>query len=98
MRKKAGQPYSKPSIWLSQSSVLANQLCTTRTTQVPPERASTIHSVAIVGAFGPRSGLSALNRRGGAHARVGEAGSLARPQIAAPGPPSRSSGAGGTHH
>ena len=46
---KPGQPDSVPSSWLSQSSVLAKRLCTTRTTQMPPPRASTLHSSAMGG-------------------------------------------------
>src|SRR5262249_42981744 len=65
MRKKPGQPNSVPSSWLSQSSVLAKRLCTTRTTQTPPARASTLHSVAIVGMSGVQPGDSAVNFRGG---------------------------------
>src|SRR5215475_11642514 len=65
MRKKPGQPNSVPSSWLSQSSVLAKRLCTTRTTQTPPARVSTLHSVAIVGMSGVQPGDSAVNFRGG---------------------------------
>src|SRR5262245_40781934 len=54
MRKKAGHPFSQPSSWLSQSSLSAKRLWTTRTTQVLPEWASTIHSLATEGASGPR--------------------------------------------
>jgi hypothetical protein len=45
------------SIWPSQSSVLANRLCTTRTRHEPPLLASTVHSVATGGMPGdPRPG------------------------------------------
>src|SRR5215470_4463821 len=54
IRKNAGHPDSRLSSWLSQSSVLANRLWTTRTRHFPPARASTVHSVAIGGASGPK--------------------------------------------
>ena len=50
MWKAPGMPDSVPINWSSQSSVLAKRLCTRRTTQTPPARASTVHSVATGGA------------------------------------------------
>src|SRR5262245_33661583 len=67
MRKKPGQPDSVPASWLSQSSVLAKRLFTTRTRQTPPARASTLHSVAMDGISGVQPGDSAANIRGGSH-------------------------------
>ena len=52
-----------------QSSVSAKGLCTTRTMHMPPPRASTIHSVAMVGAFGPQD-PSFTKRCGASHPRV----------------------------
>src|ERR1700683_3393958 len=99
MRKKPGQPDSLPSSWLSQSSVLAKRLCTTRTTQMPPPRASTLHSSAMVGEPGTQPGASAANLRGGSHAVTTELDSMPGPKFnfTATGFPSRSSNSAGTN-
>src|SRR5882762_7261849 len=47
MFRKPAHPDLALSSWLSQSSVLANRLWTKRTMQIPPARASMLHSVAI---------------------------------------------------
>src|SRR5213079_2438583 len=98
MRKKPGQPDSVPSSWLSQSSVLANRLCTTRTTQTPPARASTLHSVAI-GGEPPQPSPCAANIRGGSQAVTTERDSMPGPKlnVIATGLPSRSSNSAGTN-
>src|SRR6202451_2539987 len=99
MRKKPGQPDSLPSSWLSQSSVLAKRLCTTRTTQTPPPRASTVHSSATVGEPGIQPGDSAPNLRGGSQVVTGELDSMPGPKFnfTATGFPSRSSNSVGTN-
>src|SRR5918994_2440537 len=98
MRKAAIQPCVCPSNWSSQSSLLVSQLCTTRTTQVPPERASTIHSVATVGSSGPMSSrLSATNRCGGSQVAMVESDSMPGPKLQTMEPPSRSSTVVGTN-
>src|SRR5215217_5272215 len=87
-----------PSNWSSQSSLLVNQLWTTRTTQVPPERASTIHSVATVGSSGPISSrLSASNRWGGSQAVIVDSDSMPGPKSHTTDPPTRSSTVAGTN-
>src|SRR3984885_13832920 len=99
MRKKPGQPDSLPSSWLSQSSVLAKRLCTTRTTQMPPPRASTLHSSAMGGEPGAQPGASAANLRGGSQAVTTELDSMPGPKFnfTATGFPSRSSNSVGTN-
>src|SRR6202789_2716109 len=99
MRKKPGQPDSVPSSWLSQSSVLAKRLCTTRTTQMPPPRASTLHSSAMVGEPGAQPGASAANLRGGSQAVTTELDSMPGPKFnfTATGFPSSSSNSVGTN-
>src|SRR5215212_5680707 len=77
--KKTAQPNSACSNWLSQSSVLRNQLWTTRTTQLPPDCASIVHSVATGGDSGPMSRLSATKRRGGSQAVTVAAESILLP-------------------
>src|SRR4051794_41766816 len=67
MRKKPGQPDSVPSSCLSQSSVLAKRLFTTRTRHIPPARASTLHSVAM-GGEPPQPSPCPANILGGAPA------------------------------
>src|SRR6058998_2442773 len=98
MRKKPGQPDSVPSSWLSQSSVLAKRLCTTRTTQMPPPRASTVHSSAM-GGEPPQPSPCAANIRGGSQAVTAERDSMPGPQFnfTATGFPSRSSNSVGTN-
>src|SRR5829696_8458572 len=87
-----------PSNWSSQSSLLVNQLWTTRTTHVSPERASTIHSVATVGSSGPMSSrLSATNRYGGSQVVMAESDSMPGPKSQTTEPPSRSSTVVGTN-
>src|SRR5215468_2185943 len=100
MRKKPGQPNSVPSSWLSQSSVLAKRLCTTRTTQTPPARASTLHSVAIVGMSGVQPGDSAVNFRGGSQLVTVAVDSIPGPKLllTATGLPSCSTISVGTNH
>src|SRR4051794_35219643 len=61
MRKAPGMPDSLPSSWSSQSSVVAKRLCTTRTMQMPPARASTVHSLASGGEPGYQPGPSLTN-------------------------------------
>src|SRR6478736_1294134 len=99
MRKKPGQPDSVPSSWLSQSSVLAKRLCTTRTTQMPPARASTLHSSAMGGQPGTQPLLSAANFRGGSQAVREERDSMPGPKFnfTATGFPSRTSNSAGTN-
>src|SRR5579863_3087047 len=99
MRKKPGQPDSVPSNWLSQSSVLAKRLCTTRTTQIPPPRASTLHSSAMTGEPGAQPAASATNLRGGSQAVTAELDSMPGPKFSftATGFPSRSSNSAGTN-
>src|SRR5271170_1265505 len=99
MRKKPGQPDSVPSSWLSQSSVLAKRLCTTRTTQTPPARASTVHSSAMDGEPGTQPLASVTNFRGGSHAVTGELDSMPGPKFnfTATGLPSLSSNSAGTN-
>src|SRR5436190_502772 len=99
MRKKPGQPDSVPSSWLSQSSVLAKRLCTTRTTQMPPPRASTLHSSAMGGEPGTQPLASAANIRGGSQAVTTERDSMPGPKfnVTATGFPSRSSNSVGTN-
>src|ERR1700691_4368882 len=99
MRKKPGQPDSVPSNWLSQSSVLAKRLCTTRTTQMPPPRASELHSSAMTGEPGAQPGASAANLRGGSQAVAAELDFAPGPRFnfTATGSPSRSSNSVGTN-
>src|SRR5438477_11777280 len=99
MRKKPGQPDSVPTSWLSQSSVLAKRLCTTRTTQTPPARASTLHSSAI-GGEPPQPSPCAANIRGGSQAVTADRDSMPGPKFnfTATGFPSRSSKSAGTNH
>src|SRR5580693_8032744 len=99
MRKEAGQPDSVPSIWLSHSSVLAKRLCTMRTTQTPPPRASTLHSSAIIGEPGTQPGASAAYLRGGSQVVTTELDSMPGPKFnfTATGFPSRSSNSAGTN-
>src|SRR6266567_1051956 len=59
--------------------------------QVPPERASTVHSVAIGGEPGPKPSLSAANRCGGSHAVFFATTSMPGPKCEATVPSSRSS-------
>src|SRR5205085_8304235 len=68
-----------------------------RTTQVPPDRASTIHSVAIAGAPGTEPSESAAKRRGGSHAVTVATESMPGPKCATTRPPSRSSISVGTN-
>src|SRR4051795_11027025 len=98
MRKKPGQPDSVPSSWLSQSSVLAKRLCTTRTTQIPPARASTLHSSAM-GGEPPQPSPWAANLRGGSQAVMAARDSMPGPKFifTATGFPSRSSNSAGTN-
>src|SRR6202790_491915 len=99
MRKKPGQPDSVPSSWLSQSSVLAKTLCTTRTTHMPPPRAPTRHSSAMTGEPGAQQGASAANVRGGSQAVTTELDSMPGPKFnfTATGFPSHSSNSVGTN-
>src|ERR1700683_5745146 len=99
MRKKPGQPDPVPSTWLSRSSVLAKRLCTMRTTQVPPARASMLHSSAMTGEPGTQPGASAAKRRGGSQAVTTELDSMPGPKFnfTATGLPSRSSNSVGTN-
>src|ERR1700730_13985080 len=99
MRKKPGQPYSVPSSVLSQSFVLAKRLCTTRTTQMPPPRASTLHSSAMGGEPGAQPVASAANLRGGSQDDTTELDSMhgAKFNFTATGFPPRSSNSGGTN-
>src|SRR5262249_11096875 len=98
MRKYAGQPCSRPSSWLSHLSTLANRLCTTRTTHLPPARASTIHSVATVGESGEPMDPSATKRLGASHAVILAGESIPGPKLATISPPWRSSLRVGTNH
>src|SRR5260370_14102488 len=97
MRKAPGQPDSEPISWLSQSHVLATRLCTTRTTQTPPARASTLNSVAIGGEPGNQPSASLANIRGGSQAGPTERDSMPGPKfnVTATGFPSRSSNSAG---
>src|SRR5262245_10487067 len=97
MRKMPGQPDSAPSSCLSQSSVLAKRLFTTRTTQTPPARASTLNSVAIGGEPGAQPSASLVNNRGGSQAVTTERDSMPGPKVnfAATGFPSTSSNSAG---
>src|SRR5438876_11969342 len=98
MRKKPGQPDSVPSSWLSQLSVLAKRLCTTRTTQMPPPRASTLHSSAM-GGEPPQPSPWAANIRGGSQVVTADRDSIPGPKfkVTATGFPSRSSNLVGTN-
>src|SRR5215510_1956911 len=100
MRKAPGQPDSAPSSCLSQSSVLAKRLFTTRTTQTPPARASTLNSVAIGGEPGAQPAASLVIIRGGSQAVTTERDSMPGPKfnVTATGFPSRSSNSVGTNH
>src|SRR4029077_4169697 len=80
MRKAPGQPDSDPISCWSQSSVLANRLCTTRTTQTPPARASMLNSVAIGGEPGNQPAPSLANIRGGSHFVIFDADSIPGPK------------------
>src|SRR6516162_8967849 len=97
MRKMPGQPDSAPSSCLSQSSVLEKRLFTTRTTQTPPARASTLNSVAIGGEPGAQPAASLAIIRGGSQAVTTECDSMPGPKFnfAATGFPSRSSNSAG---
>src|ERR1700687_5105627 len=64
--------------------------------QVPPDRASTVHSVASGGAFGPKPALSSANRCGGSHAVLVATESIPGPKCETTVPSSRSSV--GTNH
>src|SRR6516162_1488193 len=99
MRKMPGQPDSAPSSCLSQSSVLAKRLFTTRTMQTPPARASTLNSVAIGGEPGAQPSASLVIIRGGSQAVTTERDSMPGPKfnVAATGFPSRSSNSVGTN-
>src|SRR5215471_10634108 len=99
MRKPPGQPDSAPSNCLSQSSVLAKRLFTTRTTQTPPARASTVNSVAIGGEPGTQPSATLAIIRGGSQAVTTERDSMPGPKfnVAATGFPSRSSNSAGTN-
>src|SRR5215475_9306202 len=99
MRKMPGQPDSAPSSCLSQSSVLAKRLFTTRTTQTPPARASTLNSVASGGEPGTQPSAFLANNRGGSQAVTTERDSMPGPKfnLAATGFPSRSSNSAGTN-
>src|SRR5437667_7856645 len=99
MRKAPGQPDSLPISCWSQSSVLAKRLCTTRTTQTPPARASTLHSVAIGGEPGNQPSASLANIRGGSQAVTTERESMPGPKlnVTATGFPSRSSNSAGVN-
>src|SRR5262245_23549092 len=99
MRKMPGQPDSAPSSCLSQSSVLAKRLFTTRTTQTPPARASTLNSVAIGGEPGAQPSDSLANSRGGSQAVTTERDSMPGPNsnFTAPGFPPCSSNSAGTN-
>src|SRR6266498_1432776 len=98
VRKKPGQPDSVPSNWLSQSSVLAKRLFTTRTRDTPPARASTLHSVAM-GGEPPQPSPCAANIRGGSQAVTTARDSMPGPKVivTATGFPSRSSNFVGTN-
>src|SRR5262249_46346179 len=99
MRKMPGQPDSAPSSCLSQSSVLAKRLFTTRTTQTPPARASTVNSVAIGGEPGAQPSASLANTRGGSQTVTTECDTMPGPKVkfAATGFPSFSSNSAGTN-
>src|SRR5262249_2228248 len=92
-------PDSVPSSWLSQSSVLAKRLFTTRTRQTPPARASTLHSVAMDGISGVQPGDSPANMRGGSQAVMTARESMPGPKFifTATGLPSCSSNSVGTN-
>src|SRR5437660_1120588 len=98
MRKKPGQPDSVASSWLSQSSVLAKRLFTTRTRHTPPTRASTLHSVAM-GGEPPQPSPCAANIRGGSQAVTAARDSMPGPKFifTATGFPSFSSNSVGTN-
>src|SRR5262245_2177181 len=99
MRKMPGQPDSAPSSCLSQSSVLAERLFTTRTTQTPPARASTLNSVASGGEPGTQPSASLANSRGGSQAVTTERDSMPGPKVnvTATGFPPCSSNSAGTN-
>src|SRR6516165_3359049 len=94
-----GQPDSAPVSCLSQSSVLAKRLFTTRTRQTPPARASTLSSVAIGGEPGAQPSASLVIIRGGSQTVTTERDSMPGPKfnVAATGLPSRSSNTAGTN-
>src|SRR5262249_15825239 len=96
-RKNAGQPAWPASSWLSQSSVLAKRLWTMRTMQVPPPRASTLHSFANGGEPWKPSDW-AIHFRGGSQAVTGQRISMPGPKFifTATGFPSRTSNSAGT--
>src|ERR1700691_3587844 len=52
-----------------------------RTTQMPPPRASTLHSSAMTGEPGTQPGASAANLRGGSHAVTAELDSMPGPKF-----------------
>ena len=84
---------------LAQSSVLANQLWTTRTRQVPPPFASIVHSVAIGGAPGAMpSAFSAVKRCGGCHSWISAFDSMPGPKSMTIDPFACSSTCDGTNH
>src|SRR4249919_1657237 len=99
MRKKPGQPDSVPSSWLSQSSVLAKRLWTMRTMQMPPPRASTLHSLASGGEPGTQPSDWVAHLCGGSQAVTAEVDSMPGPKlnVTATGFPSRSSNSAGTN-
>src|SRR5215204_7828028 len=92
-------PDSVPINWSSQSSVLANRLCTRRTTQTPPARASTVHSVATGGAPGNQPAPSLTNLLGASQAVTSVRDSMPGPSftVIATGFPSRSSNSVGAN-
>src|SRR5258708_34261265 len=98
MRKAPGQPDSTAVSWLSQSSVLAKRLCTTRTRQTPPARASTLHSVAM-GGEPPQPSPCAANIRGGSQVVTEERAIMPGPKFdfTATGLPSLPSNSVGTN-
>src|SRR5580765_4066605 len=94
-----GQPSSEPINCPSQSSVLEKRLCTTRTTHMPPARASTLNSVAIGGEPGTQPAPSLANSSGGFQAVTTERDSMAGPKsnFTATGFPPSSSNSAGTN-
>src|SRR4029079_6560599 len=77
----------------------ANRLCTMRTTQTPPARASTVNSVAIGGEPGTQPDPCLANIRGGSQVVTTERDSMPGPKsnFTATGFPSRSSNSAGTN-
>lgn len=78
--------------------VIRTWLCTTRTTHLPPARASTLHSVAM-GGEPPQPAPWAANLRGGSQAVTTERASMPGPKsdVTATGFPSLSSNSVGTN-